>query len=89
MINYVAWVACKIDKYLDIKNCSCEKRLIDKLVSLCEDGILNTTETSLNDKKVTHEKYNYLIHCILLVIICSLLNVISILLLLMHKTLDN
>ena len=88
MINYVACVACKIDKYLDIKNCSCEKRLIDKLVSLCEDGILNTTEASLN-KKVTHEKYNYLIHCILLVIICLLLNVISILLLLMHKTLDN
>ena len=23
---------CKIDKYLDIKNYSCEKRLIDKLV---------------------------------------------------------
>ena len=24
--------ACKIDEYLDIKNCSCEKRLIGKLV---------------------------------------------------------
>ena len=45
--------ACKIDEYFDIKNFSCEKRLFGKLVIACEDEILNTTETSLNDKKVT------------------------------------
>ena len=37
--------ACKIDKYLD-------KRLFGKLVSGCEDEILNTGETSIDDKKV-------------------------------------
>ena len=43
--------ACKIDEYLDVKNCSCEKRLIGKFVLECEDEILNTTKTLLNDKK--------------------------------------
>ena len=28
--------ACKIDEYLDNKNCLCEKRLIGKLVLECE-----------------------------------------------------
>ena len=43
---------CKIDKYLDIKNCSCKKCLFGKLVLVlaCEDGILKTTETSRGDK---------------------------------------
>ena len=31
--------ACKIDEFLDIKNWSCEKRLIGKLVLECEDEI--------------------------------------------------
>ena len=71
--------ANKIDEYLDIKNCSCEKRLIGKLVLGCEDEILNTTETSPDDKKVTCEKSNCLIQTILLVNIClSLVIVISI-----------
>ena len=43
--------ACKIAMYLDIKNCSCKKRLIGKLLLECEDEILNTTENLLNDKK--------------------------------------
>ena len=30
---------CKTDEYLDIKKCSCEKRLIVKLVLECEDEI--------------------------------------------------
>ena len=64
--------ACKIDEYLDIKNCSCEKRLIDKLVLECEDEILSTTETLLNDKKVANSKSNSLMHTISLVIICLL-----------------
>ena len=46
--------ACKIDEYLDIKNCSCEKQLVSKLVLECEDEILNTTEAF--DNKVTSEK---------------------------------
>ena len=33
--------AVKINEYLDIKHCSCRKRLVDKLVLLaCEDDIL-------------------------------------------------
>ena len=42
---------CKTDEYLDIKNCSCKKRLFGKLELVCDDEILNTTETSLDDKK--------------------------------------
>ena len=45
--------ACKIGKYLDVKNCSCKKRLFGKLVLACEDEILNATDISLDDKKVT------------------------------------
>ena len=41
--------ACKIDEHLDTKNNI--KRLIGKLVLGCEDKILNTTETSPDDKK--------------------------------------
>ena len=55
---------CKIDEYLDIKNCSCGKRLIGKLVLEWEDGIVNATECT---------KSNCLIHTILLKIICFLL----------------
>ena len=42
--------ACNFDEYLDIKNCSCKKRLIGKLVLECEDETSNTTVTLLNDK---------------------------------------
>ena len=65
--------ACKIDKYLDIKNCSCEKSLIDRLVLACEDEILNVTEDSLDDKKITCKKNTCFIHTISLVIVCLLL----------------
>ena len=41
----------KIGNYLDIKKCSCEKCLFDKLVLACADDTLNTTTASLNDKK--------------------------------------
>ena len=41
---------------LDTKNCSFEKRLIGKLLLKCEDEMLNTTETSLYDKKKPCEK---------------------------------
>ena len=34
--------ACKIGEYLDIKNCSCEKRLFDEIIIAYEDKILNT-----------------------------------------------
>ena len=43
--------ACKIDEYLDIKNCPFEKRLFVKIVLTCEGAILNTTEASLDEKK--------------------------------------
>ena len=42
--------ACKIDKYLDIRNCSCEKRPFGKLTLACEEKILDTTKTSLEHK---------------------------------------
>ena len=44
------------ETYVDTKNCSCEKHLFVKLVSPCEGEILNTTETSSDDKKVTSAK---------------------------------
>ena len=47
---FVCNKACKIEQYLDIKNCSCKKHLFGKLVIACEDEILNTTETSLAAK---------------------------------------
>ena len=43
---------CKIDKSLDIENCSCKKCLIGKLALVCEGEILNITETALNDKRM-------------------------------------
>ena len=43
--------AWKIDEYLDPKNSSGKKRLFGKLVLVCEDDIVNTTETSLVEKK--------------------------------------
>ena len=57
--------ACKIDEYIDIKNCSWKKRLFGKLA--CETGIPNTIETSANDKKVTYETNNCLFYTVLLV----------------------
>ena len=70
--------ACKFDEYLDIENCSCEKSLFDKLVLTCEDEILNTTETSL-DNKITIFEYNCLIYTFSFIIICTLpLAVVSI-----------
>ena len=68
--------ACKINEYLDIKNCSRKKRLFGKLVLACEDKMLNTTESSFDDKKVTFLKNNCLIYTISLVNICLLLLVV-------------
>ena len=54
--------AWKIDEYLDIKNCSCEKHQISKFLSEYEDEIFDTTETLLDDKKVAYAKSNCLVH---------------------------
>ena len=55
-------LTCKIDEYVDIKNCSRQNFLIDKLVLAgCMDKILNTTETSLDDKKAIYKKVKVLI----------------------------
>ena len=48
--------ACNMDKYLDVKNCSCKKGRFGKLALACEDEILNKTETWFDHKKVTCEK---------------------------------
>ena len=42
----------KLTNIFEMKNCSWEKRLFGKLVLACEDEILNTTETSLDEKKL-------------------------------------
>ena len=75
---------CKIDIYLDIKNCLYKKCLFGKLVLACENEILNRTETSLVDKN------NYLIYTISLVNIRLSLSVVTFLyiILLLHKILD-
>ena len=80
--NIICWILstcdckcnknCKNDEYLDIKNCSCEKRLFGKLALACENEKLITTETSLNNRKVACEKSNCLIHTISLAITCLL-----------------
>ena len=57
-------VIVNIDEYWHIKNRSCEKILFGKLVLACENEILNTTETSLDDKKVTCQTNDCLIHTI-------------------------
>ena len=71
--------ACKIDKFLDSKYCSCGKQLTRRLVLECEDEILNTTETLTNDKQETWDKNNCVIHAVSLVIIyLLLLDIVSI-----------
>ena len=68
--------ACKTNDYLDIKNCSSEKRLTGRLLLECEDEVLNTTAALLANKKVACAKGNCLIHTMSLVIICLLLVVV-------------
>ena len=49
-----------IGEYLDIKNCACKKRLLGKLLLVCDNEILSTTEaTSILDKKVLFKKSSY------------------------------
>ena len=67
MIKHVKLVSIQIFKLFMKKN------LFDKLVLACKDEILNTTKTSIVDKKATYEKYNFLISLISLVIVCFLL----------------
>ena len=55
-----------IDTYLDIKNCSGEKRLSGELVIACEDEILNVTEMTAKDLT---DNYNCFIHTISVVVI--------------------
>ena len=45
---------CKIDEYLDIKNYSCKKHVVVKLVLECKN------KTSLDDKKETCKKTIFL-----------------------------
>ena len=66
----------KKDKYLDIKHCSCEERLFPKLAVAYVNDILNTTETSLKDRKVICEKNSCLIHKVSFIIICLLLLIV-------------
>ena len=66
---------CKINEYIDAKNCSSEKSIIDKLVLTCEDEILNATEISF-DNKIAICENNCLIYTVLLVNICTFLLVL-------------
>ena len=58
--DYECNKAIKIDKYLDTKNCLCERRLVRKLVLPCKDETLTATKNSLDDKKVTCKKIIFL-----------------------------
>ena len=60
--------AFEIGEYLDIKKCSCKNHLLGKLVLTFEDEMLNTTEASFIDKKVTCARNNCLNHTISLII---------------------
>ena len=71
--NFECDKACKISKYVDIKSCSCKKYIFGKLVSAREDEMLNTTENSFVDKKITDGEKNCPIDIVSLVIICLLL----------------
>ena len=59
-----------------LKNLSCEKCLIGKLVLECEDEMLGRTDTSVDNNKEACEKDNCFIRSISLVIICLLLSVV-------------
>ena len=74
--DYECKKAHKVNEYVVFKNCSCEKCLFDKLVLAYEDEILNATEASIDEKKLTCKKNNCLIHTISLVIIYLLLLVV-------------
>ena len=37
---------CKIGEYLDMKSCSCKKRVFGDLLLVFEDAILNATEVT-------------------------------------------
>ena len=54
--------ACQVDRCLNNKNGSCEKRLFLKLALAFEFKILSTTGTSLNDENVTCKENNCFIH---------------------------
>ena len=60
---------CKIDEYLDTKNCSRKERLFGKLPSACKDEILSKTKTSVNHKKSILPSLHYVIGNYILVII--------------------
>ena len=62
--------ASKINEYLDIKNCSCKKLLVGKLVLAC--GI-KYNRSLLVGKKVTPKKSGCLVYTFSWVIICLLL----------------
>ena len=78
-----------IDYYLDIKNWSCKKLLIGKLILACEHEVLNTTVTSLDDKKIIYENncpmIDYFIGNYILIIVNSCFYW---LLLLLHEILE-
>ena len=77
ILNLKLYKTYKIDECLNTKYCSCGKRIIGKLVLECEDEILNTNGTLINDKKkVACGIGNCLIHTISLIIICLLLLVV-------------
>ena len=68
--------ACKIGEYLDMKCCSCKKRVFGNLLLVFEDAILNATEVTEKEFNCTtsvFHKNNCLIHTMLLVIIYLLL----------------
>lgn len=62
--DYECNKACKVDKYLNTKNCSNKKGVLGKLLLSYGDKILNTNETLFNDEKVACAKSNCLVYFI-------------------------
>ena len=57
-------------KYLDYKNCTCRKRLVDKLVEECTESIKEVNKVSENKNKCSS--------CILYIVLLSILFAINI-----------
>ena len=58
--DYECYKMCEIGEYLYIKNYACKEHVIDNLMVTYENETLNTTKTTIVDKKITYENNNCL-----------------------------
>ena len=53
--------ACDFSEYLDYKNCTCKKRLVDKLVEECNETIDEEVEIIDNNKNKSNSRTMYIV----------------------------